>query len=109
MITDKLVIKVKPDHRSQPPAVVALTSCPTHDVRAPNSWRLSEIRVNRNVLHVDHCVVVVVVVWFDAIAWLCFNCWFKPMLIHLNVFIIHVFKKQPMTELEIIVDAIHRK
>lgn len=47
MITDKLVIKVKPDHRSQPPAVVALTSCPTHDVRAPNSWRLSEIRVNR--------------------------------------------------------------
>lgn len=69
MITDKLVIKVKPDHRSQPPAVVALTSCPTHDVRAPNSWRLSEIRVNRIVLHVDHCVVVILLVWFDAIAW----------------------------------------
>lgn len=86
MITDKLVIKVKPDHRSQPPAVVALTSCPTHDVRAPNSWRLSEIRVNRNVLHVDHCVVVVVVVWFDAIAWLCFNCWFKPILIHKRLY-----------------------
>lgn len=90
MITDKLVIKVKPDHRSQPPAVVALTSCPTHDVRALNSWRLSEIRVNRNVLHVDHCVVVVVVilllVWFDAITWLCFNCWFKPILIHKRLY-----------------------
>lgn len=92
MITDKLVIKVKPDHRSQPPAVLALTSCPTHDVRAPNSWRLSEIRVNRIVLHVDHCVVVVVVVvilllvWFDAITWLCFNCWFKPILIHKRLY-----------------------
>lgn len=86
MITDKLVIKVKPDHRSQPPAVVALTSCPTHDVRAPNSWRLSEIRVNRIVLHVDHCVVVILLVWFDAIAWLCFNCWFKPILIHKRLY-----------------------
>lgn len=93
MITDKLVIKVKPDHRSQPPAVVALTSCPTHDVRAPNSWRLSEVHVNRIVLHVDHCVVVVVVVvailllvWFDAITWLCFNCWFKPILIHKRLY-----------------------
>lgn len=89
MITDKLVIKVKPDHRSQPPAVVALTSCPTHDVRAPNSWRLSENRVNRIVLHVDHCVVVVVIlllVWFDAIAWLCFDCWFKPILIHKRLY-----------------------
>lgn len=86
MITDKLVIKVKPDHRSQPPAVVALTSCPTHDVRAPNSWRLSENRVNRIVLHVDHCVVVILLVWFDAIAWLCFNCWFKPILIHKRLY-----------------------
>lgn len=86
MITDKLVIKVKPDHRSQPPAVVALTSCPTHDVRAPNSWRLSEIRVNRIVLHVDHCVVVILLVWFDAIAWLCFDCWFKPILIHKRLY-----------------------
>lgn len=90
MITDKLVIKVEPDHHSQPPAVVALTSCPIHDVRAPNSWRLSENRVNRIVLHVDHCVVVVVVilllVWFDEIAWLCFDCWFKPILIHKRLY-----------------------
>lgn len=37
-----------------------------------------ESSVNKSVLHVDYCVIVVVViivvaVWFNAIAWLCFN------------------------------------
>lgn len=66
MITDKLVIKVEPDQGSQPTAVVALTLCPTHDVRALSAWQLSENSVNKIVLHVDHCVVALVV-WFNTI------------------------------------------
>lgn len=91
MITDKLVIKVKPDHRSQPPAVLALTSCPTHDVRAPNSWRLSEIRVNRIVY-----MWTTVLLLFFLFGLMQLHGYVlivgSNRYLYINVFIIHVFK-----------------